>query len=162
MINPNWSRWIFASVAVYFNAVIATNLKLPLLTEGVDDRESKKMHYNHAELRVNGPFIIEPSRNYYILSVDINVLFTELMDDHKDNAYDLFTWCGAVQTAMDGPINIYRYGSEEGDDSGWVGCLVTRRGRYDSNRVLHFGQISRVDRIRQSEVDGRFKMELYV
>jgi len=160
MLNPNWARWIMASVAVYFKSVTDT-LKLPLLTEGVDDREPEKLHYNHAELRVNGPFIIEPSHNYYILNVDINVLLTELMGAAKDNAYDIVTWCGVIQAAMAGPIDVFRYGSEEGDDQEWIGCLVPRQGRYDSNRTLHFGQISRVDRVRQSEVDGRFKMELF-
>jgi hypothetical protein len=157
MINSNWPRWISASVADYFKVVTDT-LHLPLLTEGVDDRAHKTMHYNHAELRVNGPFIQEPSHNYYILNVDINVLLTELMGDV--NAYNMTTWCGAIQNAMDGPINVYRYGSETGDDQAWIGCLIPRRGGGNSNRVLHFGQLNRVDRILQSEVDGRFKMEL--
>lgn len=160
MLNPNWPRWIMASVADYFDTVI-TGIPLPLLTEGVDEREPEKMHYNHAELRVSGPFIMEPSHNYYILNVDINVLLTEIMGMSHDNAYDIATWCGIIQAAMDGPINIYRYGKEEGDDQQWIGCLVPRRGRYDSNKVLHFGQINRVDRVRQSVVDGRFKMELF-
>lgn len=159
MINPNWSRWIKASVAAYFKT--ATDLlKLPLLTEGVDEREHELIHYNHAELRVNGPFITEPSHNFYILKVDINVLLTEIMGDDRYNAYNIDTWCGAIQTAMDGPINIYKHGNEIGDDHTWIGCLVTRTGRFDSNRVLHFGQINRVDRVKQSEVDGRFKVEL--
>ena len=147
-----------ASVAVYFKAV-TDGIPLPLLTEGVDERESETMHYNHAELRVTGPFITEPSHNYYILHVDINVLFTELMGASKTNAYEIISWCGIIQSAMDGPIDVFRYGSEEGDDQEWIGCLVPRRGRFDANKVMHFGQISRTDRIRQSEVDGRFKME---
>lgn len=160
MLNPNWPRWIMASVADYFKQT-TDGIPLPLLTEGVDDREPEKLHYNHAELRVTGPFITEPSHNYYILNVDINILFTELMGDHKDNAYDIATWCGIIQAAMDGPIDVFRYGSEEGDDQVGIGCLVTRSGRYDANKVHHFGQVSRVDRIRQSMVDGRFKMELF-
>jgi len=160
MLNPNWPRWIAASISVYFKTVLDA-VNLPMLVDGIDEREPEKMHYNHAELRVNGPFITEPSHNYYILNVDINVLFTELMSDSKDNAYDIATWCGIVQTVMGSTIDIFRYGNEEGDDQEWVGCLVPRTGRYDSNRVLHFGQISRVDRVRQSEVDGRFKMELF-
>jgi hypothetical protein len=158
MLNPNWSRWIMSSVADYFKSVTDI-LILPLLTEGVDEREPEKIHYNHAELRINGPFIIEPSHNYYILNVDINILLTEIMGTKQ--AYDITTWCGAIQTAMEGPINVFRYGSEEGDDQAWIGCLVPRQGRNDSNRVIHFGQISRVDRVRQSEVDGRLKMELF-
>jgi hypothetical protein len=148
-----------ASVAVYFKT-FTDGIGLPLLTDGVDEREHETMHYNHAELRVTGPFITEPSRHYYILNVDINVLFTEIMGASKTNAYDIATWCGVIQNAMDGPIDVFRYGSEEGDDQEWIGCLVTRTGRYDANKVHHFGQVCRVDRVRQSEVDGRFKMEI--
>jgi len=160
MLNSNWARWIKASAAVYFKTTTDT-LGLPLLTEGVDTREHAKLHYNHAELRVNGPFVITPSHNYYILNVDVNVLLTELMDASSDNAYNIDTWCGALQAVMDGPINIFRYGSEEGDDQVFIGCLIPRQGKYDANRVLHFGQISRVDSVRQSVVDGRFKMEIF-
>jgi hypothetical protein len=147
-----------SSVADYFKTVTDI-LTLPLLTEGVDEREPEKIHYNHAELRINGPFITEPSHNYYILNVDINILLTEIMGAKQ--AYDITTWCGVIQTAMEGPINVFRYGSEEGDDQAWIGCLIPRQGRNNSNRVIHFGQISRVDRVRQSEVDGRLKMELF-
>jgi hypothetical protein len=77
-----------------------------------------------------------------------------------ENAYDLQTWCGAFQEAMDGPINVFKYGSEVSDDSSYVFCLRPRKGKFETNRVLHFGQINRVERIRQSMVDGRF--EVYV
>lgn len=157
MMSADWARWIMASSAVYFKN-IANGIPLPLLVEGIDERQSSTMHYDHAELRVGGPFPTELSHDYYQLSVDMNVLVTELMREQGDNAYELITWCGVFQQAMDGPINVYKYGNLAQDDSSWVGCLRPRQGKFEANRILHFGQINKVDRIRQSVIDGRFTM----
>ncbi len=159
MMNPAWTRWINASVAVYMKTVTDT-LKIPLLFDGIDEREPEKMHYNHAELRIGGPFVKELSKNYWYLQVDINILLTYLMQPTEDNVYDLQTWCGVIQEAMDGPIYVYKYGGEPGDDEAYVGCLRPRTGRYETNRVLSFGQISRVDRVRQAMIDARYEMYL--
>jgi hypothetical protein len=152
-MNENWPRWIMASIAEYFRVAVAT-IPLPLLVDGIDEREAEKLHYDHAELRITGPYITELSRNYFRILVDVNVLLTELMD--KPNAFDLQTWCGIVAKAMDGPINIYKYGEETGDDGSWVFCLTPLNGRIEPNRILHFGQLGRTDRIRQSMIDGHF------
>ncbi len=152
-MDKNWPRWIMASIAKYFSDVVAT-IPLPILVDGVDEREPEKLHYDHAELRITGPYCTELSRNYFRILVDVNVLLTELMD--KVNAYDLQTWCGVIAAAMDGPINVYKYGNEVGDDSSWVFCLTPVNGRIDPNRILHFGQLGRTDRIRQSMIDGHF------
>ena len=152
-MDKNWPRWIMASIAEYFRVTTAT-IPLPLLVDGVDEREPEKLHYDHAELRITGPYTTELSHNYFRILVDVNVLLTELMD--KVNAYDLQTWCGIFAAAMDGPINVYKYGNEAGDDSSWVFCLTPVNGRIDPNRILHFGQLGRTDRIRQSMIDGHF------
>jgi len=40
------------------------------------------------------------------------------------------------------------------------GPLTLRSGKRDAVRVIHFGQISRDDRIRQSAVDARYHLFL--
>jgi hypothetical protein len=158
-MNPNWTRWILASIAVYFKTALDT-INLPLLCDGIDERELEKMHYNHAELRVSGPFIKELSKDYWEIRVDINILLIYFMQSDENNIYDLQSWCGIIQSAMNGPINIYKYGGEVGDGGTRIGCLRILQGRNEANRVMHFGQVSRVDRIRESMIDGRFIMEL--
>lgn len=160
-MNENWVRWLTASIAVYFKTVTDT-LNLPLLCDGLDEREHANIHHNHAELRIGGPFLNELSKNYWRVHVDINILLTYLMAANEDSVYDLQTWAGVIQEAFDGPINIYKYGSESGDDESYVGCLRPRKGKNEENRVLTFGQISKVDRLRQSMIDGRFIMEISV
>jgi hypothetical protein len=152
-MDENWPRWIMASVAKYFSDTALT-IPLPLLVDGIDEREEEQLHYDHAELRVSGPHPTELSKDYFKLLVDINVLLTELMD--RPNAYDLQTWCGIMAKAMEGPINIYKYGNETGDDSSWVFCLTPFNSRIEPNRILHFGQLGKIDRIRQSMIDGHF------
>lgn len=144
-----------ASIADYFKTAVQA-IPLPLLVEGVDERMGDKEHYDHAELRINGPSIVELSRGYFRVVVGVNVLLTELMD--RTNVYDLQDWCGAFEVAMDGPINLYHYGPDTGgiDDGGWFECLIPQRSKFDPNRVFHFGQISKTDRVRQSMVDGAF------
>ena len=149
-MNSNWPRWIFASVS-YYMSTVAASIPLPLLVEGIDDREPENMEVDHAELRVTGPFITEISRNYYRLLVDVNVLLTDLMGA-KENAYDLIQWGGVFQEAMQGPINIYKYGN---DDS-YLGCLSLRDRRGENIKLFHFGQLGKSERVRQSVVDGRY------
>lgn len=159
MINPNWARWIMASSSVYFKAISDT-IPLPFTVEGVNEKTIEELHADHAELRINGPHIIEMSKDFYDLKVDLNILLTDLMKETNENAYAIQLWCGVFQASMDGPIPIYKYGSELGDDSTLIGCLTARHGKYDATRVLHFGQVHKTDRIRQSVVDGKFHIEL--
>ena len=42
----------------------------------------------------------------------------------------------------------------------FFGCLIPRPGRNESVRVLNFGQIDPVDKIKQTEVQARYVMEL--
>jgi len=160
-MNENLARWVFASIADYFSTIV-TGINLPLLVEGVDERESEKMRGDHAELRVNGPFVRELSKNYWRIWVDINILLTNMMSMSQENAYDIAQWGGTFQEAMLKPIPIYKYGSNPSDDESLIGCLTLRKSKGDSVRLIHFGQISREDRIRQAAVDGRYEMYLSI
>ena len=69
MINQNWHRWIFASVAKYFDD---NKGQFPLYIEGQDPLPEELNE--RAELRINGPFFNETSKNIFQLSIDINLL----------------------------------------------------------------------------------------
>ncbi|MHC4704975.1 MAG: hypothetical protein ACYTFQ_30870 [Planctomycetota bacterium] len=165
-INPNWTRWVHASVANYYSNIAAalnSGNGLELIVEGIDEREAEKMDVDHAELRINGPFIHNPSEGYYRLDVDINVLMTDLMGGTSENPYDLQQWTGAFQQAAWETIPVYRYGPDTGgvDDGTFLGCL-TLRGRKETVKAFQFGQLSVDDRVRQAAVDSRHTMELNV
>ena len=158
-MDENLARWIFASIAKHFQPV-ATGLNLPYFVEGIDERDDSTMRENHVELRITGPFIREYGHNYYKASVTVNLIFTEQMAIAGADAYNIVRWCGKFQSVMLEPIPIYRYGSGADDDGSLVGCLTITGSTDNMVRVYHFGQVSKEDRIRQSEVDALYGFEL--
>jgi hypothetical protein len=155
--NPNWARWIFASVADYLKAVAVAH-DIPALVEGVDDRSDGFMRASdHVEIRITGPFTREISRAYHEVLLDANVLLSSRMDGAAKNRLTIQTMAGLFQEAMSRQIPIFKCGSEPGDDpDALVACLSPRWGRNDSVRVFHFGQINATARLRQSVVDARY------
>jgi len=154
----NLSRWIFASAASHF-APVTASLSLPYFVEGVHERDDDTMKHSHVEMRVTGPNIKELSNGYYHVEAVINILLTSHMDMSGDG-YDIIQWAGVFQDEMLPPIPIYKLGDGVDDDDSLVGCLRIKKNKEDSVKVYHFGQLSGVDRIRQSEVDGVYGMEL--
>ena len=158
--NHNWPRWIFASAADHFKQA-ADNIGLPMLIEGIDEREAEKMRADdHVEFRINGPAVRELSRGYFRLDVDVNLMLTSMMGGQTQNAYDIVQHAGVFQQAASGPIPVFKFGEGPEDNETLLGCLTLRSGKRDAIRVIHFGQISRVDRIRQSAVDARYQLYL--
>ena len=158
--NPNWARWVFASVATFLRQV-AQSQQLPVLVEGLDDRTTEFMEAtDRCEIRVTGPFTKELSHNYFQIEVVVNVLFLSRYEEQK-NQYAIIQKMGVFHEAMDGAIAVYKYGNQPGDDEHTlVGCLSPVQGRSDAIRVMHFGQITPTDRIKQSMVDARYRMEI--
>ncbi len=164
MSNPNWNRWILASLADYFKGT-ANGLNLPVLVETLDQRTQAFMDVgDRAEVRITGPFMRELSKSYYQAYVDVNVLLTSRYDS-RANAYDIVRYAGVFQAAMDQPITVWNYGSEPGDyvesdptSQVYIGYLLPRFGQPE--RTMHFGQIDTVDHLRQTEVEARYLIEL--
>ena len=158
--NPNWARWVFASVATYLKQV-AQSQQLPVLIEGLDERTTEFMSAtDRCEVRITGPFTREVSRDYFQIEVVVNVLFVSRYEEQK-NQYAIIQKTGVFQEAMDGAIAVYKYGNGPDDDEHvLIGCLSPVQGRSNAIRVMHFGQINPTDRLKQSMVDARYRMEL--
>ncbi len=155
-MNENLARWIFASIAKHFEST-ANGLSLPYFVEGVDERTDEEMRADHIELRVTGPFVKEVSHNYWTVDVPVNVLFTAQMVMGGADAYNIVRWCGVFQNKMLDPIPVYKFGD---DPNTSIGCLKPKKNSSEAVRVYHFGQLSKDDRVRQSEVDALYSMEL--
>ena len=149
------SRWIITSLATTFDPV-ASGLSLPYYVDGLDERSEDIVRADHVELRFTGPFIRERTNGYYKIQMMVNVLLTRQMA-LTGNAYALLDWAGEFQRAMLGPIPVYKWGS----GGELLGCLVVENKK-ESVKIFHFGQIHNVDRIRQSEVDALYTLELAV
>mgnify|MGYP000358183439 CR=1 FL=1 len=157
--NPNWARWVFASVATYLKQV-AIDADLPAIVEGLDDRPQDFMEATaRAEIRINGPDSQEISHGYYQLLVMANVLITCRYDDTK-GAYDLDHFLGLYQEAMD-QIPLFKLGSGLDDDRlVQLGCLSPGPSRNDRIRVFRFGQIEKTDKVKQALIDVRYFTEI--
>lgn len=154
-MDENLARWIFISVVKHFNTVV-TGLSLPYFVEGVDERSDGEMRADHVELRLTGPGVLEAGGKHYA-RVTINFLCTALMDMAGADSWRIVQWTGVLQNEMLQPIPIYKYGTGADDDQSLIGCL-----RVDKNRVnvYHFGQLDKDTRVRQSEVDATFSMDI--
>ena len=160
--NPNWARWLFASIAKTLRQV-AIDASLPVIVEGVDDiTDAFTEATDRVEIRISGPFTHEYPGNDYRIQMDVNVILTSRFDGAQKNRHAILTNAGLFHTAMDTAIQIYKYGNTVADDDSHLGCLVPRSGKNDSVRVMHFGQVdpTSTDKVKQSVVDARYEMYL--
>ncbi len=157
--NPNWARWIFASIAKNLSAVANTN-SIPVIVEGIDDEtDAFTEETDRVEIRINGPYTKEMPGEYRI-QMDINVILTSRFDGAQKNRHAILTNAGLFHEAMDQAIKVYKYGDSVGDDDSYLGCLVPRSGKNDTIRVIHFGKVDPTDKVKQSVVDNRYEMYL--
>lgn len=160
--DPDWTRWIFASITEHFSSNVMGPNSIPFITEGIHERDDKFMSENdRAEIRINGPFATELSSNCWRIWVDINVLVTSYFGGEQKDAYTLERNVGLIHEFADTSIPIKKFGSGVGDDGSLLGCLRPRSGKNDSIRVIHFGQLSKTDRLKQSQIDGRYVLYLF-
>lgn len=165
MANPNWARWIFASVGYHLKQA-STGTGAAILVEHLDERTEAFMQAaDRAEIRITGPFVQELSKGCYRLWVDANVLLTSRYDGAKKNANDIIKFAGVFQAAMDLPIPVWNYGNEaddwkdgQPDTQVHIGCLLPRPGKNESIKLFHFGQTDKTDKLKQTVVDARYVM----
>lgn len=156
--NKNWPRWIFASIADHFKAAAVAD-NVPLLIEGIEDRTSDKIRQtDHAELRINGPVSRNPSKDFYILNINVNIILQSYMTE--ENAYTIIQNAGVFYAAM-GPIDVFKHGNGPDDDGSFLGCLSLREELVEPRFVAHFGQLKEDVRLRESMVGGKYTIELH-
>lgn len=155
--NPNWPKWIQASIAKHFKTVANSNGYVSLVEE-LEERTTTFMEADQRlEIRMNGPFVKNQSANYYLFEMDVNILIFSHMDQTADNVYDGVDIAGVMAQAASVSIPIYRLGNTNDDDGEQIGCAALSR---DGVKVFHFGEITRQDRLRQFSVDASLYLEL--
>lgn len=167
--NPNWARWIFASTA-YALKKVATDASLPVLVEHLDERTQAFMEApDRAEIRITGPFTTELSHGCFRIFLDANVLLWSRYDGKVKNQYNLLKNAGLFHERMDSPIAVWNYGSLAGDYQDadpstqvFLGCLRPKPGRSESIKVFNFGQVDKIDKVKQTAVDAKFVMYIDV
>jgi len=147
-IDPNWARWIRASVDKHFVDLFAAS-SLATFVEG-QHRATRSLK-DFVEVRMDGPDISEVSKNYYVLRVDVSILIHSTMDDTNYHRIDASI---GITTAAFSTVKVYRYGTP-GDDT-LLGCLTLQ----DELQVLRYGQRSPDKKLQHASVEGHYKMTL--
>lgn len=149
-VNANWPRWIFASCSKHFADAIGNELEFFV--------EGQKRHFtgakDRAEFRFDGPRIIEYSKNFFHVFVEINVLIHSVMDN--TDFHHVHRSAGLVATAFT-TIPLYRYGDGTEDDGLIFGCLyLLQSGRANSIEINHIGQVDPAVPAMQSSLEGHY------
>ena len=156
----HWPRWVHASIATYMKAVGNTE-KVPTLISGVEDRTTEfDKQPDKVEIRVNGPHIYEPSKNYFRGEVAINVLITSNMGECKDR-YFHDRILGFFFEALDAKIPIIRCGPDPDIDTDeQLACLCLQDdSERDAIRMFRIDSADTNDRVRQAMLTATYNVE---
>lgn len=123
------------------------------LTRTVDGKEV------FIEFRMDGPNIREPSRNYFVFDITINICIQ--VAENAYNAHDFMRAYGWVQSMFRGCIPVHKEGNGPQDDPNFLlGTLILKNSReIDLLKGLQLGQIDPVMKLMQGTVEARYRME---
>ncbi len=153
-LKQHWPRWIFASTTKYFEEIAVAN-DLHFFIEGT--HRFTPEHQEYLEFRMDGPSVTEVSKNYFLIDVEINILWSFNQDNTSFHRASEIT--GILMEAME-DICVYRYGDGEHDNQKLLGTLTLRQDKKTPIRVNNFGQVRTDVKLMQGTVEGTFRMTL--
>jgi hypothetical protein len=149
-----WQRWLHASINKHF-----TDNKgpLPLYLEG--DERTLQDQAEFYELRIDGPFILQPHKGFYFINVEINVLVQVHMDPRE--LYRVQDATGIITKAFRNAICVYKYGNDSDlDNQLLLGYLRLNRNLDETVDINYFGIIKEDVRLTQATVEGHYQMQI--
>lgn len=153
MINPDWSRWVWASCSKFFDDNKgAYFLFIEGLTRTTDGKEV------FLEYRMDGPNIREPSNNYFVFDITINLMVQVGISNYDAHAFQrAFGWAQSMFVPC---IPIYKYGDGPNDDQSQLGFFILKNSReIDFVHSLQLGQIDPIMKLMQGTVEGHYRMD---
>lgn len=153
--NRHWPRWVFASVCKHFND---RKEALPLYIEG--QHRDANPPKDFLELRMDGPYLTEESKDYWRLYIEISILVQSTVDDQ--DYHRIHKSVGQVAEAFTEGISVFKYGDGDDDDQSLIGCLqlVQDLGKRERIQINHFGQVEAATPLRMASVEGHYVMYL--
>jgi hypothetical protein len=149
--NENWMRWITASFYKYFNDNKGSyTLHLEGMARAVESIP------NRAELRIDGPNIVQPSKGVWRLYCEINILIAATV-----NANDLYTYqrmMGHFSSLFIDHISIFKLGDGGGDTGDLLGCMQLKYEKNERVQINTFGVIAPEVSLQQGSVEGHYEM----
>lgn len=151
--DSNWPRWVQASVANHFKTAANAAGYVSLVEELEEKTDEFLTAPNRVEIRVNGPFAVELSHNYWSFYVPCNMLIFSHMDGSVNNVYGGVDIAGTMAARATEPVSVLKYGNNVGDDQSFLFCLTVQTDKKNGLNVYHFGEIDSESRLRQYGVD---------
>ena len=154
MLDPNWDRWIFASVSSQFAAVARAG-GVDMFVEGTD-MFGRRQDKDYFEFRLDGPNTDEVSRDYWRLDFDVNILVASIKD--QKDIHRIYRNVGLAATMFLRALNIYKLGNGIADNPSIVlGCAeLTPEGIF----VTHHGQLDPTVPVLQATLLASYKLNL--
>lgn len=145
-MNPNWPRWIFASVTKYF----VDTLNVEVFVHGTNRPTPQSPEF--VELIVNGP-MMEPLSGEVKIIVPVTFWYKVSMSEV--NFHRKYTLAGEVAAAFQ-CIRLFRYGTGSDDDNEQFGILTAP----EEVSIHHYGQIDKDVRLEQGSILGTYQTYL--
>jgi hypothetical protein len=137
-------RWIKASIATHFEDRLSDTI--PMYVEG-EERDTNE-ETDFIELRVDGPFISIPSKNFYNYDISIDVLIQSILN--RDDSYKLERNMNLALRGFELCIPVFKY-----QNGGEIVGILKMRNDLDIN---NFGIIRPDTRINQSSIEASYRM----
>ncbi len=152
MFDPNWQRWIYASLATYFKTVCDDN-DIPIFIEGsprtTDDLE------DWVEIRILGPDWNSGTAIEWVAdNIEVSALVMSKLN--QTNNYRIHDNIGIIVDAFVAPIPVFKLGTGVGDDQSQITCLQSKTKGRDQIKVAPFGQVDPNTQLLRASVDGFF------
>ena len=152
--DPNWSKWLHASVYNHFSQDDVLN-DMKFFTEDMKRDTNRVSEW--LEVRIDGPRLEKTGTNNWIMWAEVNLLVSTHKNSkkllrHQQNI-------GSVVAAIT-DIPIYRYGDEDGDDGSLVGCLQLIQDFHNKIDVIQMQVVEHAVELLQSMAEGHYRMYL--
>jgi hypothetical protein len=154
MINPNWDRWVWASVTDFMDKQKG---QFYLFIEGLSRVVDGKKAF--IEFRMNGPNIYEYSNNLFYLDIVVNFCVQQATDSYDAHAFmRAFGWAKSMAQPC---IPIFKYGQELQDDQSQLGIMQLQcSSKVDFVKGLQLGQVDPVMKLMQGTIEASYRMQL--
>lgn len=155
-MNPNWQRWLRASVNKHFDSFKGDTY---LYIEGINERPNNLLSY--AELRMDGPNYTEICKGYWYCYLEVNILVQSILSPDR---YALERMIGNFTVAFTNTVYVYKYGDGVEDTGGLLSCLQLQQniGEREKIQVSYFGIVNPATKLQQATVEGHYVMYLTV
>jgi hypothetical protein len=152
-MNPNWIRWICASVASHMDEAFKLyDPPLQMFLEGTP-RATDNLE-DWTELRMNGPCFSSGSEGEWIVEkLEVNIFIQSKFN--QQDAYRIYKNIGLVCAAFT-QIPVYKLGDQPQDDGTLITCLNLKTSGREELKVIQLGQVTPTTQLVRAMVEGDY------